>query len=127
MREFAKANLPAGSLPLPAEEAARPRSEIRKALFVPDPLPRLDPETHGAFEPAPGVRVERVTYGTQFGMRVPALVYSPSNHAGGRLPGLILVNGHGGSKYTWFVYCAAMLYAKAGAVVLMTDLMQAVS
>ena len=38
-----------------------------------NPLPALDAKTHGRFEAAPGVIAERVTYGTQFGMRIPAI------------------------------------------------------
>jgi hypothetical protein len=54
------------------------RKQIRSTLFVPDPAPVLAPKSHGTFEPEPGVIAERVTYGGQFGMRVPAVVYGRS-------------------------------------------------
>jgi hypothetical protein len=47
------------------------REQIKAAWFVPNPLPELAPETHGRFTPTDGVVAERVTYGTQFGLRVP--------------------------------------------------------
>src|SRR5262245_57159838 len=67
------------------------RAQIRSALFVPGPLPPLDATTHGKFEPEEGVVAERVTYQTQFGLRVPAILYLPKKH-NGRLPALIVVN-----------------------------------
>ncbi len=38
---------------LAAEQARRWQAAIRDSLFVPDPLPPLDPTNHGRFEPAP--------------------------------------------------------------------------
>jgi dienelactone hydrolase len=96
------------------------RAQIRSTLFVPDPLPPLEPETHGRFRPAPGVVAERVSYGTQFGLRVPAIVYLPEERRG-RVPALVVVNGHGGDKFTWYSYYTGILYAKAGAAVLTYD------
>jgi dienelactone hydrolase len=96
------------------------RAQIRSTLFVPDPLPALAPQQHGQFEPMPGVIAERVTYGTQFGMRVPAIVYRPKTHKG-KLPGVIVVNGHGGDKYSWYAFYSGMMYARAGAVVVTYD------
>jgi hypothetical protein len=43
-------------------------------LRIPTPPPALDPRTHGRFDAAPGVTAERVTYGTQYGMRIPAIM-----------------------------------------------------
>ena len=96
------------------------QSRIRAALFAAEPLPPLAPQTHGQFEPAEGVIAERVSYGTQFGMRVPAILYRPKTQRG-RIPGLIVVNGHGGDKFSWYAMYAGILYARAGAVVLTYD------
>jgi dienelactone hydrolase len=96
------------------------RKQIRSALFVPEPLPPLDAETHGQFEPAAGVIAERVTYGTQFGLRVPAILYRPKSPRGPG-PGLIVMNGHGGDKYSWYAFYSGVLYARAGATVLTYD------
>ena len=96
------------------------RAQIKATLFVPDPLPPLSPQTRGRFEPAPGVVAERVSYGTQFDMRVPAVLYLPKSRAG-KVPALIVVNGHGGDKYSWYAFYSGVLYARAGAAVLTYD------
>src|SRR5262249_55373130 len=94
--------------------------QIRAALFVPDPLPALAAENYGQVEVAPGVVAERVSYATDYGLRVPAIIYRPQRPAG-KLPGLIVVNGHGGDKYSWYAFYSGILYARAGAVVLTYD------
>src|SRR5207244_376198 len=94
---------PGGSPPLTKRTIEQWRSEIRAALFVPEPLPPLEPEVHGRFEPAPGVMAERVSYGTQFGLRVPAILYLPRKPQG-KIPALIVVNGHGGDKFSWYAF-----------------------
>lgn len=93
---------------------------IRSALYLPHPLPRLAPELRGRSQVDPQVYVEKVTYGTQFGLRVPALLYLPAS-VSGPVPGLVVVNGHGGDKYSWYSYYAGILYARAGAAVLTYD------
>ncbi len=102
------------------EQEAEWRTRIRETLSVPEPLPTLDAQTHGSFHPAPGVIAERITYGTQFGMRVPAILYLPAKRSG-QIPALIVVNGHGGDKYSWYAFYTGILYARAGAAVLTYD------
>jgi dienelactone hydrolase len=96
------------------------RGRIKSTLFVPDPLPRLDVQSHGRFQPAPGVVAERVSYGTQFGLRIPAILYMPEKRAG-KVPALVVVNGHGGDKFSWYAFYSGMLYARSGAAVLTFD------
>jgi dienelactone hydrolase len=96
------------------------RRQIEQALFVPQPLPAVAPRNQGSFEVEPVVIADRVTYVTEFGMRVPAIVYHPAAQAG-KHPALIIVNGHGGDKYTWYSINAGVLFARAGAVVLTYD------
>ena len=96
------------------------RRQIERALFVPHPLPAAASKKLGSFEIEPRVVADRVTYATEFGMRVPAIVYHPSDESMKR-PALIIVNGHGGDKYTWYAIYAGVLYARAGAVVLTYD------
>jgi dienelactone hydrolase len=103
----------------PAQQQ-RWRSQIRTTIFVPDPLPPLAAQSHGRFEPEPGVVAERVSYASQFGLRVPAILYLPRQPRG-KIPGLIVVNGHGGDKYSWYAYYTGTLYARAGAAVLTFD------
>jgi beta-galactosidase len=99
------------------------RQKIRATLFVPDPLPALATETYGQFEPAPHVIAERVSYATAYGLRVPAIIYRPADRPRppDKLPGIVVVNGHGGDKFTWYAYYAGILYAQAGAVVVTYD------
>lgn len=96
------------------------RDEIRRTLYVPQPLPDLKPESLGGFSPEKDVTAEYVTYGTEFGMRVPAVLYRPA-HSTGRAPAMIVVNGHGGDKSSWYSFYTGILYARAGAVVLTYD------
>jgi dienelactone hydrolase len=97
------------------------RQQIRRALLVPDTLPALEAEHYGQVEIAPGVIAERVSYATDYGLRVPAIVYRPTQKPAGKMPGLIVVNGHGGDKYSWYAFYAGVLYARAGAAVLTYD------
>lgn len=106
---------------LPPGQEAQWRAEIKKTIFVPEPLPALNAETFGKFEPAAGVTAERVTYGTEYGMRVPAILYLPKPLPKRKIPALIVVNGHGGDKHTWYAFYAGILYARAGAAVLAYD------
>ena len=82
--------------------------------------PHLAPRSFGSFTPAPGVITERVTYGTSYGMRVPAIIYRPTE-SGKHRPGLVIVNGHSGDKASWYAFYSGILYAKAGAVVVTYD------
>lgn len=97
------------------------RHKIRSTLLVPDQLPALDVEIHGKFEPMPGVIAERITYNTLLGLRVTAILYLPNPRPIGKIPALIVVNGHGGDKYAWYAYYSGMIYAKGGAAVLTYD------
>ncbi len=103
-----------------AQSQQQQREQIKQALFIPDPLPNLASQEHGQFSPEPGIVAERITYQTQFGLRVPAIVYRPESTRG-KVPGLIIVNGHGGDKYSWYSFYSGVLYARAGAVVLTFD------
>jgi dienelactone hydrolase len=84
-------------------------------------LPPLAAESYGHTEIAPGVIAERISYATDYGLRVPAIVYRPSHVPAAKVPGLIVVNGHGGDKYSWYAFYAGILYARAGATVLTYD------
>jgi dienelactone hydrolase len=104
----------------PARVAAL-RAQVRANFFVPDSLPPLDGKSHRRFEPARGVSAEAVTYATEFGMRVPAILYLPKPLPKGRIPAVIVVDGHGGDKYSWYSYYAGITFARAGAAVLTYD------
>ncbi|HEY2411638.1 MAG TPA: alpha/beta fold hydrolase [Pirellulaceae bacterium] len=106
--------------PLNREQQSQWRKQIRTALSVPDPLPPLNSESYGKFEPIEGVIAERISYSTQFGLRVPAILYLPKSHRG-KLPALIVVNGHGGDKTSWYAFYSGIAYARGGAAVLTYD------
>lgn len=107
--------------PASAEQVARWRSEVRRILFVPDPLPAPDTKTYQSSEITPGVTAEKISYVTRYGLRVPAVVYRPTKAPASKLPAIVVVNGHGGDKSSWYAYYAGILYARAGAVVLTYD------
>src|SRR5690606_22548671 len=88
------------------------RQQIKSALFVPEELPALNAEIRGGFQAIPGVRAERITYHTLYGMKVPAILYLPDPRPKGKIPAIVIVNGHGGDKYSWYAYYAGMMYAK---------------
>jgi len=113
-----------GGEPLTAQQEQRWRQQMRANFFIPEPLPPLQAQTHRRFEPASGVTAEAVTYATEHGTRVPAILYLPKpmpKTASGKIPGFIVVNGHGGDKYCWYSYYSGVLYARAGAAVLTYD------
>lgn len=99
------------------------REQIKATFFIDRPLPELAAETHRHFQPASGVRAEAVTYGTQFGLRVPAILYLPDPlpDRAQKIPAFIVVNGHGGDKLSWYAFYTGILYARAGAAVLTYD------
>ena len=107
--------------PLRAATPAENRARIRAELRVPPNLPALDVQTYGDLRLTADVVIERVSYATAYGLRIPAIVYRPAVKPAGRMPGLLVVNGHGGDKYSWYAFYAGILYARAGAVVVTYD------
>ncbi len=108
--------------PLTPVQVAELRARIGDNFFVPNPLPALDAQVHRKFSPAPGVRAEAVTYATELGQRVPAILYLPDPlPPGGKAPGFVVVCGHGGDKYSWYSYFTGVTFARAGVAVLTYD------
>jgi dienelactone hydrolase len=97
------------------------RAQIRDTLHVPQDLSKPEQKLYGSFSPVPDVSADRVSYATGYSLRVPAIVYHPSERKRMRRPALVIVNGHGGDKSSWYAYWAGILYARAGAVVLTYD------
>ena len=115
--------LPPASSLTPAQRIAREkqwRDEIGHQLYVPSTLPPLKAKVWSSFRPVAGVIADRVTYQTSAGMLVPAIVYRPE-HIKGRIPGIVVVNGHGGDKFSWYAFWSGMMFARAGAVVVTYD------
>jgi dienelactone hydrolase len=108
--------------PMTPARIAQLRMQIRADLFVPEPLPALDAQTHRKFSPAPGVAAEGVTYTTELGMKVPAILYLPDPlPKGAKVPGFVVINGHGGDKYSWYAYYTGIEFARGGLAVLTYD------
>lgn len=97
------------------------RGRIESTLHIPNPLPNAAPKSYGEFQVAPGITAERVSYATAYALRVPAIVYRQQGASLSQHPALIVVNGHGGDKSSWYAYWAGILYARAGAIVLTYD------
>jgi dienelactone hydrolase len=109
---------------LKSDRVTQLRKQIGDNFFVPVPLPPLDAQTHRRFSPALGVKTEGVTYTTQLGMKVPAILYLPDpmpESPSGKIPAFIVVNGHGGDKYCWYSWYTGILFARGGAAVLTYD------
>lgn len=108
--------------PLAPSRVHELREQLRTNFFISTPLPALEATTHRRFSPARGVAAEAVTYATQHGTRVPAILYLPDPlPAGGKIPGVVIVTGHGGDKYSWYSYFAGIAFARGGAAVLTYD------
>lgn len=97
------------------------RKQIDASLHIVEPLPHPDAKSYGKFSPAAGIAAERVSYATDYSLRIPAVVYRAAGATIVKHPALIIVNGHGGDKSSWYAYWAGILYARAGAVVLTYD------
>jgi dienelactone hydrolase len=97
------------------------RKQIEATLHVPEPLPNPQPKSYGSFSPAAGVAADRVAYTTAYSLRVPAIVYHPPGATITQHPAIVVVNGHGGDKSSWYAYWTGILYARAGAIVLTYD------
>ncbi|HEX3730086.1 MAG TPA: acetylxylan esterase, partial [Opitutaceae bacterium] len=102
-------------------DAVALRAKLRGSFYIPTPLPALDAQVTRRFHPAPGVEAEAVTFATEFGTRIPAIVYRPDPLPAGKIPALVEITGHAGDKYSWYSYYTGILYARAGAVVVTCD------
>ncbi len=97
------------------------RVQAIHALKIDDPLPPLATHNYESFDATPDIRIEHVTFATQYGMRVPAIVYVP-RHLKHKAPAIVVVCGHGGDKSSWYAVYTGMMYATAGAIVVTYDL-----
>ena len=88
---------------------------------LPEGLPRVDAKFYGKFAPAKDVAADRVSYATDYSMRVPAIVYHPAGATIVKHPGIIVMNAPGDDKSAWYATWAGILYARAGAVVVTYD------
>ena len=100
------------------------RADISHVFYADHPDPPLNAKVWSTFSPTPGVLADRVTYSTDAGMMVTAIVYRPDPKLipkNTKLPGIVVVNGHGSDKFGWYAFYSGMMFARAGAVVLTYD------
>ncbi|MES2393256.1 MAG: acetylxylan esterase [Acidobacteriota bacterium] len=103
------------------------RAAISTVFYTNHPDPPLHAKVWSTFSPTAGVVAERITYSTDAGMLVTAILYRPDSkvlkaaHVTGKLPAIVVVNGHGSDKFGWYAFYSGMMFAKAGAVVLTYD------
>lgn len=95
------------------------RNEIRNILTLPSDRVNLDAKTHRKRSGA-GYSVESITYASEEGSRVTALLWVP-NDINSPVPAVVLACGHGGSKSGFYAQYAGQLYAKLGIACLAVD------
>ncbi len=102
-----------------AARSAHLREQMRGVLTLPDERVSLAPEIHRRIT-GEGYRIESLTYASEPGSRVTALLYLPAERRG-RVPAIVLACGHGGSKSCLYAQYAGQLYAKLGFALLAPD------
>jgi len=113
-----------GPKPTVAEVQAWPkraedlRAQMAQALTLPEERIALDAQTHRT-TPGDGFTIESITYASEPGSRVTALLYLPE--AAGPHPAVVVACGHGGSKSALYAQYAGQLYAKYGFACLVVD------
>jgi dienelactone hydrolase len=100
------------------ERATELRAKMAAALTLPVERIPMDAQTHKT-TPGDGYTIESVTYASEPGSRVTALLYLPQSAA--PVPAVIVACGHGGSKSALYAQYAGQLYAKMGFACLAVD------
>ncbi len=101
----------------PARAAAL-RKQMAEALTLPETRVPLAPETHRT-TPGKGYTIESITYASEPGSRVTALLYLPESPQ--PAPAVVVACGHGGSKSALYAQYAGQLYATYGFATLVVD------
>ena len=95
------------------------RQQLKEMLGIPAARCDLAPESRGSFE-YDGLIVERWLLTSEPGSRIPCLLYRPKN-VEGKIPAVVITNGHGESKGSLCNLYAGPLYAKLGLACLLYD------
>ena len=101
-----------------SDRAETLRESMADALTLPEDKAPLAPEVHKTTA-GDGFRVESLTYQSEAGSRVTALLYLPSDPK--PAPAVIIACGHGGSKSALYAQYGGQLYAKFGFATLVVD------
>ena len=100
------------------DRAAALRGKMADALTLPKSRVALEPATHRTTH-GNGYRIESVTFASEPGSRVTALLYLPAVE--GPVPAVLVACGHGGSKSALYAQYAGQLYAAHGFACLVID------
>jgi len=95
------------------------RRELKKVLGIPDMTGPPASEKRGAVNGG-GFTAEKWIYESEPGNWAPALLYMPINYEG-KLPAIVVTNGHGDSKSSLNSRYAGPLYARFGIASLIID------
>lgn len=100
------------------------RARLTRLLGIPGTRLALDVEHRGDARPMSGKLgdfvIQKLVFTSESGSRIPALLYRPQGLPG-KLPGIVLTYGHGGSKSQPAYQYLAQLYAQCGIVCLAID------
>ncbi|MGE0758421.1 MAG: acetylxylan esterase [Pirellulaceae bacterium] len=116
--EFAAIDPEAGRSKIVASQEAL-RERLRAERGIPGQRVPLDAEARGQIA-VDDIVIEKWVIRSEPGSKIPLVLYRPAT-ATGRLPGIVLTYGHGGSKSTWEHQYAGQLYAKMGIACLAMD------
>ena len=95
------------------------RQRVKEIFTLPSEECALAPEVHRVTQ-GEGYRIESVTYASEPGSRVTALLYVPES-VESAVPAVILACGHGGSKSCLYAQYTGQLYATMGFACLVPD------
>ena len=100
------------------QRSAELRREMRSILTLPSERIDLAPTTHRT-RLENGCRIKSISYASEPGSRVTALLYIPSEKS--PVPAIVVACGHGGSKSCLYAQYAGQLYANMGFACLVPD------
>lgn len=95
------------------------RNKLKTMLGIPDDRVPLNASKRGE-DSLGDLVIEKWVYTSEAGSQVPAVLYRPATSSG-RMPGVVLTFGHGGSKSHPCYQYIGQLYAKLGIVCLAAD------
>lgn len=93
--------------------------KLKHMLGIPKQAPPLDPEYRGHYK-TDQIKVEKWIWTSERGSRVTSTFYLPLKQTE-KLPGIVITNGHGGSKNSSYAQYTGQLYAKLGIACLLYD------
>ncbi len=90
-------------------------------MHIPGALPDPRDKLYGQSNIAADVVADRISFATNYGLRVPAIVYHKPGATIVQHPALVVVNPPDGDKSAKYAWWTGILYARAGAIVVTYD------